>query len=493
MKDALLWFLAGLVFAGAIPPLVGCYQFFLAGLHRFRRGDDLPNRWWPRVALIIPAWNEGLVIGRTLDRLAALEYPEGRLRIYVVDDGSDDDTPEILAAKQAEYPGLVFPLRRENGGQGKAHTINHGLRTIIAEGWYDAVLVIDADVILTPPALRRMTRHLADPDVGAVTAYIKEGSRPAQYLNRFVAFEYITAQAAARRAQNVLGAQACLAGGSQLVRRESLEEIGGTIDTSTLAEDTVTTFKIQLAGKKVIFEPGAIVWAEEPRKLDGLWKQRLRWGRGNVQVTLRFRDVWFQRWRVGRLGGVSFAAIWFTVTLMPIFMVGASTGLIALFLLDREFSNEVFRVLWAVNVFTYLFITISSFSVDPATARGAWREGICFPGLISLSIIIWAAYPPILLGHRHRRVEHRPDGLLAVHLFLAGALDGRRLACAPARAERQAEPPGAAARLRGGLRPAADRDDGRGLHQGAAGRRDEMGQAGEDRPGRGAGVSERRT
>ncbi len=49
-------------------------------------------------------------------------------------------------------------------------------------------------------------RHFADPEVGAVTAYIKEGSRPANYMNRFIAYEYVNAQAGARRAQNVLGA-----------------------------------------------------------------------------------------------------------------------------------------------------------------------------------------------------------------------------------------------------------------------------------------------
>ena len=68
-------------------------------------------------------------------------------------------------------------------------------------------------------------------------------------MNRFISFEYISAQAGARRAQNVLGAQACLAGGAQLLRRESLEAIGGEIDTSSLAEDTFTTFNVQLAGR----------------------------------------------------------------------------------------------------------------------------------------------------------------------------------------------------------------------------------------------------
>ena len=90
------------------------------------------------------------------------------------------------AKKAAEHPGRVFHLRRAKGGEGKAHTLNHGLRKIRAEGWYDAVLVIDADVIFTFRSLRRMVRHLADPSVGAVTGYIKEGSRPANFMNRFM-------------------------------------------------------------------------------------------------------------------------------------------------------------------------------------------------------------------------------------------------------------------------------------------------------------------
>ena len=285
--------------------------------------------------MLVPAWNEANVIGRTIDTLLRLDYPADRLRVYVVDDASTDETPVVVQGRAAEHPGRVFHLRRAHGGEGKAHTLNHGLRRIREEGWYEAVLVIDADVIFTAPSLRRMVRHFADPDVGAVTAYIKEGSRPANFINRFVAYEYIGAQAGARRAQNVLGAQACLAGGAQLLRRESLEAIGGEIDTTSLAEDTFTTFNVQLAGKRVVFEPHAIVWAEEPRDIAGLWKQRLRWGRGNVQVSLRYRNIWLHRGR-GRLGGLSFALIWFSVLLMPVFMVLSSAALVTLYLIDGE-------------------------------------------------------------------------------------------------------------------------------------------------------------
>jgi cellulose synthase/poly-beta-1,6-N-acetylglucosamine synthase-like glycosyltransferase len=429
------WVLAALVLAAAMPLLAGCYQCLLAQLHVFRR-SDVPDDddLLPRVAIVVPAWNEAAVIARTLDTLMRLDYPADRLRVYVVDDASTDETPAVVLGKAEEYPGRVFHLRREQGGEGKAHTINHGLRRIREEGWYEAVLVIDADVIFMERSLRRMARHLASPEVGAVTGYIKEGSRPANYMNRFISYEYVNAQAGARRAQNVLGAQACLAGGAQLVRRDALEAIGGEIDTSTLAEDTVTTLNIQLCGRKVVFEPHAIVWAEEPRDIAGLWKQRLRWGRGNVQVTLRYRRCWLRR-SAGRLGGFSFALIWFSVFLMPALMLLSSISLVTLFLLDRELSIDAFRTLWALNLVTYLFVTLSAFAQDGPAARRSWLEAITFPGLISLAIIVWAVLAPAF--------DDVPDWLLlASYVWLSASmlaaylvrrLESLRFVCALAR------------------------------------------------------------
>ncbi len=403
----LTWSLAVAVYVAALPLVAGIYQFILADLHGLRRRPRPDNaRLPPRVAVVVPAWNEADVLGRTIDRLMAMEYPADRLRVYVVDDASTDGTPDVVLAASERYAGRVVHLRREKGGEGKAHTINHGLRQIRAEGWYEAILVIDADVIFTATALARMTAHFAEPAVGAVTAYIKEGSRPSNYLNRFIAFEYITAQAGARRAQNMLGAQACLAGGAQLITRDTLEAIGGEIDTTTLAEDTVTTFLIQLAGRRVVFEPAAIVWAEEPRELSGLWKQRVRWARGNVQITRRFKGVWLRRWRSGSLGGLSFALIWFTVTLMPVFMTVAASALIALFLIDPDFSSRVFRSVWAINLVTYAFITVSSFALDPATARQSWREGLAFPGAVSLAIMLYAVWPALFTGTGRDLLAH---------------------------------------------------------------------------------------
>jgi cellulose synthase/poly-beta-1,6-N-acetylglucosamine synthase-like glycosyltransferase len=392
----LKWTLAALVIVGALPLLVASYQFLLIGLHFRRLHYDRCAPVFPRTAILIPAWNEAAVIASSVDRLMHLEYPPDRLRVFVIDDASTDQTPDVALAKAAQYPGRVFHLRREVGGQGKAHTLNHGLAAVLADDWMQAVLIMDSDVIYEPDSLRLMARHLADPGVGSVTAYIKEGSRPGNYLTRFIGYEYITAQAAARRSQNVLGAMACLAGGAQLHSRANIEAIGGRIETGSLAEDTITTFKTQLRGARVIFEPHAVVWAEEPGDIGGLWKQRLRWARGNIQVSRMFARVWFRHSRGHRLGGVSFGLFWFTLLLQPILMIAASASLITLYFIDQSLAWHAFHALWITNVLTFVFITVFAVLIDPGTGRRVWREAIFFPGVISL-IIMLAALAPVPL------------------------------------------------------------------------------------------------
>ncbi|MGH3411072.1 MAG: glycosyltransferase [Streptosporangiaceae bacterium] len=400
------WILVALVMAGAIPLVVASYQFLLIGFHSRRLHYAECAPYFPRTAILIPAWNEAAVLGASIDRLMGLEYPAGRLRVFVIDDASTDETPQVVAAKAAEYRGSVVHLRREVGGQGKAHALNHGLAQVLADDWMQAVLIMDSDVIYEPPSLRLMTRHLADPRVGSVTAYIKEGSRPGNYLTRFIGYEYITAQAAARRSQNVLGAIACLAGGAQLHSRANLEAIGGRIDTGTLAEDTITTIKTQLRGARVVFEPHAVVWAEEPGTIGGLWKQRLRWARGNVQVSLRFRRVWFHPHRGHRLGSISFGLFWFSLLLQPIFMILASASLITLFFIDTSLAWQAFHALWITNLLAYAFITSFALLIDPPTGRRVWREALLFPGAISVLIMLAAIAPVPLRFIAYHGLSH---------------------------------------------------------------------------------------
>jgi len=281
---------------------------------------------------------------------------------------------------------------------------------------------------------------------------------------------------------------ACLAGGAQLHSRENIEAVGGRIDTTTLAEDTVTTFRTQRAGRTVVFEPHATVWAEEPGSIVGLWKQRVRWARGNVQVTRMFRDVWFRHQAGNRLGSISFGLLWFCLLLLPVFMVCASASLITLFFINFQLAWTAFHVLWLTNVITYIFITSFALLIDPAIARHTWRQAVMFPGAINLLILLTAVLPgPMAWLSREivRAAGFSPSGgwgprHRAVHLHLARGLHGRGV---PGQGGRAAPVrPGAqpVLRLHRRLRPAALRHHHGRLREGAPGRRPALGQDGED-------------
>ena len=383
------------VLLGTTPVFNTAFQFLVLPLHAFKNHYRKAKPYFPNVAVIIPAWNEGLVIGQSIERLLTLDYPAEALRIFVVDDASTDHTPEVVRAKAEAYPGRVVHLRRDVGGEGKAHTLNHGISRVLADSWAEAVLIMDADVIFAHDSLRKMTRHLADRRVGAVTAYIAEGSHDRNYLTRFIGVEYVLAQLASRRTQNVLGAIACLAGGAQLHSRVNLEAIGGKIPTGTLAEDTMTTFESQLKGKRMVFEPYAVVLAEEPRKVDALWKQRLRWARGNVQLTSIYRRLWFRPSSEHRLGSLSFGLTWFCVLLLPAFVVLAAIGLFGLLIIDSDIADFVFRFMWIFAACTYIFSMLFAMQLDGRTAWQSWREAILFPGLGSVVLMFIALFPTV--------------------------------------------------------------------------------------------------
>jgi cellulose synthase/poly-beta-1,6-N-acetylglucosamine synthase-like glycosyltransferase len=396
-----------LVGTGAVPVLAGALSSVTIPFHAVKNHYGKAHPYFPRVAIVVPAWNEGAVIAASIDRLMALDYPHDRLRVVVVDDASTDDTPDVVRAKALQHAGSVVHLRREKGGEGKAHTLNHGIREILKDDWMEALLIMDADVIYQADSLRKMTRHLADPEVGAVSAYIREGSADKNYLTRFIGFEYVLSQPAARRSQNVLGAQACLAGGAQLHSRENLLAIGGQIDTSSLAEDTITTFETQVHGRRVVFEPLAIVLAEEPGSIRALWKQRLRWARGNVTVTARYKRLWFRPSKVHNLGSVSFGVIWFSLYLLPVVMVTSSLGLLGLLLIGSQDAAVVFRALWIFAALVFVFTLTLAAQLDSGISRRAWLEVILFPGVINMVVMVTALFPqlvevelPALFGER---------------------------------------------------------------------------------------------
>jgi len=239
----------------------------------------------PPISILVPAYNEGIVLERALTSLMQLEYPE--YEVLVVDDGSTDNTLEIATQWEGQRgPGHFRVITKPNGG--KATALNAG----IEHSHHPLILCMDADSYLEPRALLNAARHFSDPSVGAVAGNVKVENR-GRILTRLQALEYIEGLNMPRRAQGFISAVNIVPGPVGLFRREALEEVGG-YDTDTFAEDADLTLKIMEVGWRAEYEDQAIAWTEAPESWRDLTQQRYRWTRGILQAIRKRKGIYLR-------------------------------------------------------------------------------------------------------------------------------------------------------------------------------------------------------
>src|SRR5271170_106927 len=246
----------------------------------------------PKVAVLIPAYNEEKVIERTVR--AALNSDYRNLRVIVIDDGSRDRTLEVArgAFVREEAAGRVLILTKPNAG--KAEALNFGIKHI-----EDAELFvgIDADTIIAHDAISRLVPHFINPKVGAIAGNAKVGNR-VNLWTRWQALEYITSQNFERRALDVLGAVSVVPGAIGAWRVSAVREAGG-FHIDTVAEDADLTMALLRRGYRVEYEDMALAYTEAPTNANGLMKQRFRWSFGTLQAIFKHRGAFTKNKAMG--------------------------------------------------------------------------------------------------------------------------------------------------------------------------------------------------
>ena len=253
--------------------------------HRRTRFDQHPV-----VSVIVPAYNEGPVLANCVRSLVSSDYR--RVEVLIVDDGSSDDTPEVIASLVAQYP-QVRGVHQQNAGKGAA--LNRG----IAESTGEVLLFVDADGIFSAGTIGEMLRGFDRPEVGAVCG----DDRPVnlnRVQTRMMAVLSHAGTGLVRRALTVLGCLPIVSGNVGAFPRAVVEEIGG-FDESTVGEDLELTWRVHRAGYRVRFCPRALVYAESPSTVGTLWRQRVRWARGLLQ-TMRLHRGMIGNPRFGAFG-----------------------------------------------------------------------------------------------------------------------------------------------------------------------------------------------
>lgn len=260
---------------------------------KFREETNLPL-----VTLVVPAFNEGLVIQPAVRSLLALDYPN--YEIIVIDDGSTDDTYEkamVVARESRDVPVRVVTKR--NGG--KAQALNTGMS--LARGEF--IVNMDGDTKLSGNALRVCIRHFENPRIGAVAGNVKVLNRE-NIWSRIQALEYVEGLAMARKAQSFMRTVNIIPGPLGMFRKSVLQQVGG-YDHDTFAEDCDLTLKLLMRGWHIAYEPNAIAWVETPTRLLDLLKQRYRWTRGILQATSKHSHALWQP----RKAGVNCFILWY--------------------------------------------------------------------------------------------------------------------------------------------------------------------------------------
>jgi biofilm PGA synthesis N-glycosyltransferase PgaC len=269
-------------------PLFMSYLWMVGGLayyfhwERDTRGSvdqppELPE--YPGVSIIVPAHNEGMNILETAQSLLEQIYPT--FEVIFVNDGSTDDTAEILNNLANEHPRLRAIHLESNQGKGAAMRVG----SLAAQ--YEFLVCIDGDAVLDPHAVHWLIRHFVDsPRVGAVTGNPRLRTR-STLLGKVQVGEFSSIIGLIKRAQRIFGRVFTVSGVVAAFRKAAIHRVGYW-DLDMVTDDIDISWKLQLDHWMIRFEPNALCWILMPETLRGLWRQRLRWAQGGVEVIIKY-------------------------------------------------------------------------------------------------------------------------------------------------------------------------------------------------------------
>ena len=245
--------------------------------------DELEKKDWPSVDVLVAAKDEENVVQRLIERLSTIKYPKGKLSVWIIDDGSEDKTPQIAEELIQNKPNFQLLRRSKSAGGGKSGALNYAL-TKIQGDW---LFILDADAQLHEDALMRVIEFANEGEWSAVQLRKSVVNTNQNLLTSMQSME-MAMDAVIQKGRLLVGGVVELRGNGQLIQRSSIDKCGG-FNEETVTDDLDLSFRLLIAGEVV-----GIVWdppvqEEAVEKFSALLKQRQRWAEGGLQ---RFFDYW---------------------------------------------------------------------------------------------------------------------------------------------------------------------------------------------------------
>jgi len=230
-----------------------------------------PDHDLPAVAVVISAFNEERHIRARVENLLALDYPASLLNFYVGSDGSKDATGKILGElAHQQLKAFVFEQNR-----GKANVLND----LVARTTEPVVVFSDANTFFEPDAIRRLTAHFEDPQVGGVSGELRlQGSAGDNQDSLYWRIEQVL-KFFESRIGGLLGAN----GAIYAIRRPLWRPLAPDV----ICDDFCVAMNVSAAGYRLVYEPNAIATEDTPDTISEEYKRRVRIGIGNFQALWR--------------------------------------------------------------------------------------------------------------------------------------------------------------------------------------------------------------
>ncbi|MDQ5901376.1 MAG: hypothetical protein QG580_91 [Patescibacteria group bacterium] len=251
---------------------------------QYRKGTTKLD-YYPTVAVAVPCWNEEKTVEKTLNSLLAMDYPKDKVTIIAVDDGSTDNTWQVLK-KFEKYPNIKI-IQKENGGKHTA--VNYAIENSESE----FVSCLDADSFVDPDALRRIISYFQkDPKTMAVAPSILI-DKPKSFTQVLQKVEYEWA-VFLKKVLGILGGIYVTPGPFSVFRREVFTNLG-LFRKAHNTEDMEIAFRMQKNHYKIDQCNDAFVYTTGPKNVLALYKQRLRWIYGFIMNTLDYKHILFKK------------------------------------------------------------------------------------------------------------------------------------------------------------------------------------------------------
>ncbi|MGQ9373786.1 glycosyltransferase [Acinetobacter tandoii] len=265
-----------------IPGFMNSFAALSLMMDKRPRREALP--YYPGISILIAAYNEAASIKDTLVSISQQNYP-GKLQVIVINDGSKDETANIVRNLQEQFSWLTFLDLEKNAG--KAHALNEGFKLVE----HDLVVTIDADSYLHRIALINIVeRYLLDPpNTRAVAGKILVRNSRENLLTKTQEWDYFLGISATKRMQSLYQGTLVAQGAFSIYDRAALIEVGGWPEC--VGEDIVLTWSLLNAGYRVGHCEDACLFTNAPTTLRVFIKQRQRWARGMMEAFIKHPSI----------------------------------------------------------------------------------------------------------------------------------------------------------------------------------------------------------